>query len=554
MSVATNFQSKLKFLEQLPNEIFLEIFQYLNGVDITYGFSQLNTRFQCLLIKWVNKFDFKSVTKDKFYYVIQHHNMHRWRSLCLCDDDKTPGQIRLFYQLFPLAENVSQLQSLSILNMKPKFATDILSQLVSFNNLISLTVTTICGEDIPSFELPSLKRLVVTGCKCNDWIKKFYSLKSLEYTINYMCHYNCILTLPKTLQQLQLIYNETRDGENLRISLCEMTQLIKLALYDQGYYSPLPNGRKWEELIKSSLSLLKTFQFCFHFVRYPNESYDVNQAMASFSTFFYLEEKRWFVRCDSNYLHSAEGVIYTLPFAFSQIRLDIKSYDMSISTLVTNNTDRRKYDSYHRIQTLLLSTKCEMPQQGFLISNIVRLILKNDLPRSWYSLLKNVRHLEFQQHVCMSTNDFADFLEYAGQLQSLTLLTPALIQLTGSFKNKAVCDQLSKRIQSLTISDCFSDTSCCQSLIYPELLSYIVNIFCNICKHLSLNIVSFPKTTLPVFRNMQQLRSLHIYYPTWRDKSYSTAITWFQQCIYEIDASDFIFTPDDGNFYVWIKS
>ncbi|CAF3661973.1 unnamed protein product [Rotaria sp. Silwood1] len=392
MSVATNFQSKLKFLEQLPNEIFLEIFQYLNGVDITYGFSQLNTRFQCLLIKWVNKFDFKSVTKDKFYYVIQHHNMHRWRSLCLCDDDKTPGQIRLFYQLFPLAENVSQLQSLSILNMKPKFATDILSQLVSFDNLISLTVTTICGEDIPSFELPSLKRLVVTGCKCNDWIKKFYSLKSLEYTINYMCHYNCILTLPKTLQQLQLIYNETRDGENLRISLCEMTQLIKLALYDQGYYSPLPNGRKWEELIKSSLSLLKTFQFCFHFVRYPNESYD------------------------------------------------------------------------------------------------------------------------------------------------------------------AVCDQLSKRIQSLTISDCFSDTSCCQSLIYPELLSYIVNIFCNTCKHLSLNIVSFPKTTLPVFRNMQQLLSLHIYYPTWRDKSYSTAITWFQQCVYEIDASDFIFTPDDGNFYVWIKS
>ncbi|CAF0898334.1 unnamed protein product [Rotaria sordida] len=554
MAVLTKFQNNGKCLEQLPNEIFIEIFQYLNGTDIIYGFSQLNTRFQCLLIKWVNKFDFKSITKDKFYYVIQHHDMHRWRSLRLCDNDKAPGQTRLFCQLFPLAENVSQLESLSILNMKPTFATNVLSQLVSFNNLISLTITTICGEDIQLFELPSLKRLVVTGCKHNDWIKKFHSLKILEYTINYMCHYNCILTLPETLQQLKLFYNETRDGKDLRISLCKMSQLNKLALYDQGYYSPLPDGRKWEELIKLSLPLLKTFQFCFHFVCYPNESYDTNQAMASFSTSFYTEEKCWFVRCDSNYLYAAEGVIYTLPFAFSQMRIDIKSYDMSVSTLVTNNIDTTKYDSYDRIHTLLFSTTCEIPHRNFLISNIVRLVLKDDLPRSWYSLLKNLRYLEFQQYVCMSTNDFADFLEYAVQLQSLTLLTPALIQLTDSFKNKIVCDQLSKRIQSLTISDCLSDSNSYQALTNPDLLSNIVSIFRKTCKHLSLNLVSFPKTTRPIFRNMQQLHSLHIYYPTWRDKSYNTAITWFQQCVYDIDASDFIYTPDDANFYVWIKN
>ncbi|CAF2928456.1 unnamed protein product, partial [Rotaria sp. Silwood2] len=417
----------------------------------------------------------------------------------------------------------------------------------------SLTVTTICGENIQSFELPSLKRLVFTGCKCNGWIKKFYSLKILEYNINYMCHYNYILTLPKILQQLKLFYNETRDGNNLRISLQEMSQLTKLALYDQGYYSPLPDGRRWEEFIKLSLPLLKTFQFCFHFVRYPNESYDINQAMALFSSSFYVEEKRWFVRCDFNHQSSEEGVIYTLPFAFSQMRIDIKSCDMSISTLVTDNIDRRNYDSYDRIQILLFSTKCEMPHQDFLLSNIVRLVLKDNLPRSWYSSLKNLRHLEFQQHICMSTKDFADFLEYATQLESLTLSTFVLIQVTDFFKNKNVCDQLYKRIQSLTLSDCLSDTSGCQRLTYPELLSYIVSIFCDACKHLSLNLLSFPKTTVPIFQNMQQLRSLHIYYPTWRDKSYKSAITWFQQCVYEIDASDCIYTPDDANFYVWIK-
>ncbi|CAF4979600.1 unnamed protein product, partial [Rotaria sp. Silwood1] len=90
----------------LPNELFLEVFEYLNGVDIIYAFSQLNNRFQHLLINYVHTFDFTSITKAKFDYVTQHHDIHRWKSLRLSEDEQTPGQIRLFAQLFPFSQYI----------------------------------------------------------------------------------------------------------------------------------------------------------------------------------------------------------------------------------------------------------------------------------------------------------------------------------------------------------------------------------------------------------------------------------------------------------------
>ncbi|CAF3933453.1 unnamed protein product [Rotaria sordida] len=551
MSISTYVDNNFTLLEALPNEIFLEIFQYLNGVDTIYAFSQLNNRFQHLLIKYVKTFDFKSITKVKFDFVTQHHDIHRWRSLRLSEDIETPGQIGLFCQLFPLPKYISQIQSLSILNMKPKFAKTVLSQLISFDYLISLTVTTICGENIQPFKLSSLKQLVFTGCKHNNWIKNFDCLKTLEYTIKYSCHADCILTLPKTLKQLKLFYNEAKDGNALQISLSQMSQLTKLALYDNGNYSLLPDGGKWEKLIKSSLPLLKTFQFCFYFLCYRNSLNDVNQAMSSFSTTFYLVEKCWFIRCDSDNQYSVLGAFYTMPFAFAEMRVDINSCDMSTSTLTANNVDVRKYESYEKVETLMFNEICQMPCQGFLTFNIVRLILNTDLPTSWYFLLNNLHHLEFRRNVHMSATDFAHFLTNAPQLQSLTLLISVLIKLTDSFTNKAVCDQLSQRIQSLTISDCLSNHDYGQNMEPIHILSNIVRIFGNTCEHLSLNLATIPQTVLPILGNMRQLHSLHIHYPSWRCKSYIPTTYWFQQSTSETDVSDIIYTPDDLNFYIW---
>ncbi len=223
MSEPKRFKRHYASFEQLPNELLIEIFTYLNGVDTVYAFSKLNTRFQSLLIQYVNIFDFKSISKAKFDYVIQHHDIHQWRSLRLSDDNETPGQIRLFCQRYPLIQYISQLRSLCALNMTPEYAQEFLSQfkispghlaslhienifkeniqlfddpisldirsirganIQSFDYLVSLEIGNICGENIQAFELPSLKRLVVTGCKHTGWMMVSEEIRNSLNLIN----------------------------------------------------------------------------------------------------------------------------------------------------------------------------------------------------------------------------------------------------------------------------------------------------------------------------------------------------------------------------------
>ncbi len=51
-------QTYLALLEHLPNETFIEIFSYLNGVDAIFAFSNLNNRFQCLLYEYCQALQF----------------------------------------------------------------------------------------------------------------------------------------------------------------------------------------------------------------------------------------------------------------------------------------------------------------------------------------------------------------------------------------------------------------------------------------------------------------------------------------------------------------
>jgi hypothetical protein len=165
------FKRDATSIEHLPNELILEIFNYLTNVDAVCAFTRLNQRFQALTLKYCNTFDFKSVSKAKFDYVIRYHNIHQWRSLRLSDDDNTPGQVTHFCRLFPFAEYISQLEVLSIIHTKPKAALMFLPQLTLFPHLVSLSIGSVCGKSIPSLEFHSLKHLVINSCMHTQWMK-----------------------------------------------------------------------------------------------------------------------------------------------------------------------------------------------------------------------------------------------------------------------------------------------------------------------------------------------------------------------------------------------
>ncbi|CAF1553073.1 unnamed protein product, partial [Rotaria sp. Silwood1] len=280
------------FLEDLPNELFAQIFSYLNGVDAIYAFSCLNNRFKCLLIENCEFFDFKSISKFKFDLVFQHQNTKRWKSLKISDDEHTPGHVEYFCQVYSLINDFPQLQSLVISNFDIRKTYIILSQLSSLKTLVSLTIKSLCGETMPQLDLPNLKKLVFGACSHIDWIKNFSQLESVEYTIE-NCHwFRNDLSWPSTLRHLKVIFDYEGYWNFIQRSLVHLSLLNTLEIYQRQRASIPPNGQIWETLICSSLSLLKIFKFYFNFEYSLQSSYQIDEAIVSFSTPFYILEKK----------------------------------------------------------------------------------------------------------------------------------------------------------------------------------------------------------------------------------------------------------------------
>ncbi|CAF0944551.1 unnamed protein product [Adineta steineri] len=554
MSESKRFKRDSATFEYLPNEICIEIFNYLNGVDTVYAFSLLNLRFQSLINNYVDIFNFKSVSKKKFDFVIQHHhNKQQWRSLCLSNNDDTPGQIKLFCQLFPSTEDIDQfqsltkLQSLTILHAQDKDTEKFLLKISSFNNLVSLSIENVCGFNIQSIKLPTLQRLTLTSCKHTSWIMNCSSLKSLEYTIAQNCSHGHKLVFPKTLTRLKLYYNEYSNEINFRKLLHQMPNLTILALFNKSIYSPMPNGKIWEELIKSSLPLLKTFQFYFPYSRYSNSLDDLNTMIESFSTPFYLSEKRWFVRCDRDAKYSYKEFLYSLPFAFSQLLIDTSADITSISTLPNTDINEIKSNYYKKINTLIVNGVREEPPIYLLPSNIIYLTLNATLSKNWFNLLKELRYLDIQHGPYMSSDDFAQLLEHTPNLQSLVISTEKLKKFTDKFQHKIVCQYLSERIKSLTITD--SDYNYNESNlghVSIDALSSLTRIFSSKCEHLSLAIMANPNTVRSILQRMRQLRSLRI---QWLHNF--TVSDWLQKQSTYSTALDFVHINDKQEFFVW---
>lgn len=171
MPARKRFKYDVTTIECIPNELFVEIFTYLTDVDTVYAFSRLNQRFLYLTLTCCYSFDFTSVNKTKFDYIIQQHDVHRWQSLRLTEDDHTPGQVMYFAQSFSYVDTFSKLTTLSISNIKSKTASVFVCHLRSFPQLVSLTIGSICGKTIPIVGLSTLKYLTIKSCTYSHWMK-----------------------------------------------------------------------------------------------------------------------------------------------------------------------------------------------------------------------------------------------------------------------------------------------------------------------------------------------------------------------------------------------
>jgi hypothetical protein len=120
------------------------------------------------------------------------------------------------------------------------------------------------------------------------YFQNFSQLESLEYTISNFCSCQSVLTWPLALKRLKIIFIQDEDLVLVEQSITRLSQLVTLEIYQKERGRLYPNDQIWEELIRSSLSLLKHFKF--QHILYTFDR--INQIVSFFSTPFYILKKK----------------------------------------------------------------------------------------------------------------------------------------------------------------------------------------------------------------------------------------------------------------------
>ncbi|UJR16648.1 hypothetical protein I4U23_003548 [Adineta vaga] len=528
------------FLEDLPNELFAEIFSYLNGIDAIFAFTKLNFRFEKLLHKYCEHFDFKFISKFKFDLVYQYNKTQQWKSLQISDD--AFGLVDYFSEVYTFSIDFSLLKSLTIINLNLRKSYSILTQISSLQNLVSLTIKSQCGELMPPLHLPNLKRFVLSSCSYIDWIKDFTQLQTMEHMIS-NCHwFHNDLIWPSTLTHFKLIFEFSIDWNSVQRSLVRLVLLNTLEIYQKLRGNDPPNGQIWGNLIRSSLPLLKTFKFYFQFCHCVHLPNSIEEIIASFSTSFYTLEKKWFIRCDTSQYYYA--LLYSLPFPFEMLTVLQGSNIRSITTLPNDITYSNIFSN---IKTLQIWYQTSEPNDDFQRNNIVNLLIANDFPAiKWMHVLNNLQHLEMDYPLTMSPNNFLYLLENAPHLCSLVTGQRILELATEHWRNISICNQLSQKIVSLKFSGRYGTLECIRHNVIPK----ISEIFSSRCQHLSLSVPQLSVSIIYLILNMSQLQSLHIALSDQTNPIID--ITWLEKQQTIFNNSNCMIFSDNVNVHFWL--
>ncbi|CAF1952868.1 unnamed protein product [Rotaria magnacalcarata] len=561
MASKQNNQNGVTLFESIPNEIFVEILSYITSIDAVIALSNLNWRFQKLLIEFCHTFDFTSISKKKFDAIFQYQNTNRWHSLKLSDAKHTPGQVSYFFENHALANKFSQLRSLSIVNIIPNHPYPLFAQLSSLSNLVSLEIESLCGENIPEFKLPNLKKITFSSCPNTSWLKNFVGLETIEYTITDRCTKVNLLVWPQALKYLKIVYEDYRDCILIQQSLTDLSQLNDLEVYQKQPGGSLPRGEIWTQIISASVPSLKNFKFYFQFICHKHQLNQLKEVVASFSTRFYKLEKNLIVRCDvsdryetifhdveydTNNTNMRRVILYTIPFGFEVFTVFKTFLKSKILDWPRNYIDYRSTNMHTNVKTLILksySTPDPMFNGTFIINLIINTFF-DALP--WIHNLTKLRHITIGDDAALSVEDFNILLDHASNLRSLTAKKSRLKFLTDNWTDTCICNRLTRRIRSLKFS---SDRNPSQCFDINE-LERILPIFSSQCQHLSLGIHSHNKTIDFILRKMCHLISLHVFIQ--RKNFPPITVEWLQQQNTRFNGTNCIITNARQDYYFWL--
>jgi len=307
-------------IENLSNELFYEIFEYLDGIDIYEAFSNLNYRFQQLLTSSsiLFKIDLDHITSKEIFMVNYKQIKHQIYSIYF----QLPGDINQLLTSFTIDSSFNHLQSLVIEHIEPDKLISFLINLNSLPQLFSLNIKTIhIIGDLNNiyrliFALPTLKynKLYLYGNECSISIpmateKQFSSIEYLHiahwYTFDEL---SALISYTPQLRRLDLSHANQDDSTietMLPITLVNLTYISmhtnyinfdEFEIFIKNIYSKLKvlyvtflyqditflHAYRWEQLILRYLSQLEKFSLKYYEYKYPIYSGEQNQFISSF--------------------------------------------------------------------------------------------------------------------------------------------------------------------------------------------------------------------------------------------------------------------------------
>ena len=262
------------------------------------------------------------------------------------------------------------------------------------------------------------------------------------------------------------------------------------------------------EYIRSSLPLLKNFKFYFQFEYLPQPANQVENIVASFATPFYIQEKKWFTRCDMSSEDDYFAALYSIPFTFDQFTICTDSFNKSISTLLNNNNINSNGNIYANLKTLIIEKGDIKPNENLNKSEIINLIIHTDFCfQNWLHILIKLSHLSLEGTAIMSSKAFNTLLNNTPNLYSLAMKKSLLRIVTDDCMNVSVCNGLSNKIRYLKLHSSTDQSECLNENDYH----YILQPFVSKCSHLSFSIESETYIIGFILRYMNYLNSLHVH-------------------------------------------
>ncbi|CAF1267366.1 unnamed protein product [Rotaria magnacalcarata] len=574
-------------LESLANELFVNIFEYLNTAHLLQTFHGLNSRFDHLLnifFRANRNLDFRSISKSKFDIVCQHivpTIIDRIISIRLSDDNQTPQQIDLFLSQFSLSRQCIELRSLSLYQIHSKQTTKrILSDISCLQNLNYLTIDTMYIEEENIFSqmldviwgLPALTHCCIINMKWKPPANFNYgtvissTLEHVSLTGEYISLHQltCLFQNTPFLRTLAVGINKDYERGDVLATIPSMITLtihwaVNSTIVLTNFLKKMPNlrrlkikleltqlslnGNQWKEFILDYLPKLKDFHFNMKIFipseRSPIEKI-IDNLLNSFRTFFWLHERQWFVRCDWSLenRHSFAS-FYTVPYAFDTFSYYNKTISKStyddIDTLVYTNVCSLSYNSS-------FSKSTSFPSVRF--CNVQHLKLNctgTDQPLSVIPKLDRLTSLDLSLCKDWSLCQLETLLDSAPNLYSVIFNEFACLQIQS-------INVRSKSIRRLVLKGYFENIRC---------KAFVRSQLGGLCEVLVINLTD-RTTILELINTMANLRSLNCKCADDKRKQtnqYSNPtndehITWLQQNL----PSKHSITRDwrTGHIRIWI--